>query len=277
MECVMPVNYNVEKIGAGIQVKMALMTGWFGGLSHVEMVEQVAAYGFPAFENLGAGKWEDKEAVRAKCDELGISVGAIACGGTINGEGPVNPAYHDTFENEVRAAIVNAKALGTKTLLALTGAERSDMSMAQQMDNVVVASKRLAPMLEDAGMVMVYETLNIRKDHKGYALVYSKQAADMVRQVGSPAVKFLFDVYHQQISEGDVIRNLTDFKDEIGHFHFGDNPGRREPGTGELNYKNIFKAIAASGYTGCVSAEFSKSKDLEVEALLRILADCARW
>ena len=97
----MSVNYNVEKIGAGIQVKMALMTGWFGGLSHVEMVEQVAAYGFPAFENLGAGKWEDKEAVRAKCDELGISVGAIACGGTINGEGPVNPAYHDTFENEV--------------------------------------------------------------------------------------------------------------------------------------------------------------------------------
>lgn len=273
----MPVNYNVEKIGAGIRIKLALMSGWFGGLSHVEMVEQVAAYGFPAFENLGAGKWEDKEAVRAKCEELGISVGAIGCGGTINGDGPVNPAYHDTFENEVRTAMANAKALGTKTLLALTGAERSDMSMEQQMDNVAAVSKRLAPMLEDAGMVMVYETLNIRKDHKGYALVYSKQAADLVRQVGSPSVKFLFDVYHQQISEGDVIRNLTDFKDEIGHFHFGDNPGRREPGTGELNYKNIFKAIAASGYTGCVSAEFSKSKELSVEDLLRILADCARW
>jgi len=132
-------------------------------------------------------------------------------------------------------------------------------------------------MLEDAGMVMTFETLNVKKDHKGYALVYSNQAAELVQSIGSPAVKFLFDVYHQQISEGDVIRNLTDYKNEIGHYHFGDNPGRHEPGTGELNYKNIFKAIADTGYTGCVSAEFSKTKDLSVEDLLRILADCATF
>lgn len=273
----MPVKRDVEKIGAGMKIKLAVMSGWFPELSHVEMVEQVAAYGFPAFENLGAGKWEDKEAVRDKCEELGITVGAISCSGTIVGDGPVNPAFHDTFVAEVKTAIANAKALGTKTLLALTGAERTDMTMAEQMANVAKAAKRVAPMLEDAGMVMTFETLNVKVNHKGYALVYSNQAADLIRSIGSPAVKFLFDVYHQQISEGDVIRNLTDYKNEIGHYHFGDNPGRREPGTGELNYKNIFKAIAASGYTGCVSAEFSKSKDLPLEDLLRILADCARW
>ena len=68
------------------KIKLAVMSGWFPELSHVEMVEQVAAYGFPAFENLGAGKWEDKEAVRDKCEELGITVGAISCSGTIVGD-----------------------------------------------------------------------------------------------------------------------------------------------------------------------------------------------
>ena len=98
-----------------------------------------------------------------------------------------------------------------------------------------------------------------------------------MKAIDSPNVKFLFDIYHQQITEGDVIRNFTTYKNEIGHFHFGDNPGRREPGTGELNYKQIFKAIDAMGYKGIVSSEFSKSKDLSLEGLLKILADCATW
>lgn len=273
----MPVNYDVEKIGAGVKINLALMSGWFGDLSHTEMVEQVAAYGFPAFENLGAGKWEDKEAVKAKCQELGIKVGAISCSGTINGDGPVNPAFHPTFVAETKEAIKNAQLLGTSTVLALTGAERHDMTMEQQMANVAEASRLVAPYLEDAGITMTFELLNIRKDHAGYAFVYSKQGADLIRTINSPNIKMLFDVYHQQISEGDVIRNLTDYAAEIGHFHFGDNPGRHEPGTGELNYKNIFKAIDASGYKGVVSSEFSKTKDLSVEGLLRILADCATW
>jgi len=273
----MPVNYNVEKIGSGVKINLAVMSGWFEGLSHTEMVEQVAAYGFPAFENLGAGKWEDKEAVKAKCAELGIKVGAISCSGTINGDGPVNPAFHQTFVAETREAIKNAQALGTPTVLALTGAERHDMAMAEQMANVAAASRLVAPYLEDAGITMTFELLNVKKDHGGYAFVYSRQGADLIREINSPNIKMLFDVYHQQISEGDVIRNLTDYAAEIGHYHFGDNPGRREPGTGELNYKNIFKAIAATGYKGVVSSEFSKSKGLSLEDLLKILADCATW
>jgi len=273
----MAVNHNVEKIGANIKIKMALMSGWFEGLSHTEMVEQVAAYGFPAFESLGAGKWEDKEAVRAACEKFGVSCGAISCGGTINGDGPVNPAYHDKFEELVKEAIANGKALGTNVLLALTGAQRFDMTVEEQMENVAAAAKRVAPYLEDAGMMMVFETLNVKVDHAGYMLVTSKQGSELSQMVGSPNVKFLFDVYHQQISEGDVCRNIKTYISDIGHFHFGDNPGRHEPGTGELNYKAIFKTIADSGYTGIVSAEFSKTKTLAVEDLLRILADCATW
>ena len=152
-----------------------------------------------------------------------------------------------------------------------------DMTQEQQLENVAIAGRRVAPLLEDAGITLVYETLNIKVDHAGYALVTSKQGSDLVKAIDSPNVKFLFDIYHQQITEGDVIRNFTTYKNEIGHFHFGDNPGRREPGTGELNYKQIFKAIDAMGYKGIVSSEFSKSKDLSLEGLLKILADCATW
>ncbi len=271
----MPLDLNVTKYGAGIKAKIALMCGWFSDMSHVEMVEQVAAYGFPAFEDLGACNWTDKEAVRAKCQELGIEVGAISSSGTINGDGPVNPAFHDQFETEIRQSIVNAKALGTKTVLALTGAQRSDMSLQQQMDNLAVAGRRVAPMLEDAGITMVFEALNVKVNHAGYALVYSDQAAALVRAIDSPAVKFLFDVYHQQISEGDVIRNIQTYAKEIGHYHFGDNPGRHEPGTGELNYTNIFKAIVETGYTGCISSEFGKT--CSTDEVCRVLGACARW
>ena len=273
----MPVNYGVKKVGSDMKVAIAAMAGWFDGLSHVEMVEQVAAYGFPAFERLSANKWEDKEAVREKCRELGVRVGAISCSGTITGDGPVNPEFHPTFVEQTKEAIQNAKLLGSEVVLSLTGALRSDMSFERQMANVVEAGKLVAPYLEDAGITMVWELLNVKVDHAGYALVYSKDGAELVRATGSPNVKMLFDIYHQQISEGDIIRNLTAYAAEIGHYHFGDNPGRHEPGTGELNYKNIFKAIAATGYKGVVSSEFSKTPGCSVDELMANLAECATW
>lgn len=262
-------------IGAHLKNRIAVMSGWFEGCSHVEMVERVAAYGFPAFENLGAGKWEDRREVRRRCEELGVAVGAISGGGTINGPGPVDPAYHDRFEEEIRENIQRAREIGAAVLVGLVGQFRRDVPWEAQRDAVVTAGKRVAPMLEDAGVVLVWEALNVKVNHAGYALVYSKDAADIVRRTGSPAVRFLFDVYHQQISEGDVIRNIQAYISEIGHFHFGDNPGRHEPGTGELNYRNIFKAIYQTGYRGLVSAEFSKT--CSTEEVLRILADCDAW
>lgn len=273
----MSVDRNVNNYGAGMKVRLAAMSGWFPGLSNVEVVEQIAAYGYTAFENLGAGKWADKEAVKAKCEELGVKPGAISGGGTINGDGPVNLGNHAQFEAQVRDAIRNAKALGSTCLVGLSGAVRERLSLERQMDNLVVAGKRVAPMLEDAGITLVFELLNTLRSHPGYFLVYSDQGADLVDRIGSPNVKLLFDVFHQQISEGSVIDNLTKFSGEIGHYHFADNPGRHEPGTGELNYRNIFKAIAATGYTGIVSAEFSLTANCTSDDVMRIMAECATW
>lgn len=271
----MSVNLNVDPIGAGMRTNIAVSPNWFPGLSHVEIMQQIAAYGFRAFESLSARDWEDRVEVGACCRDLGILVGAVSSSGSIKGDGPLNAGFHDQFEENIRATIPKAHDLGAKALCGAVGAARDDMSKEEQMDNIVAAGKRVAPMLEDAGMTLVWEPLNIKVDHAGYFLVYSQDAAEIVRRTDSPAVKILFDVYHQQISEGDVIRNIREYAAEIGHFHFADNPGRNEPTTGELNYNNIFKAIYETGYRGVVSAEMRKT--LETEQLLRVLAACDVW
>ncbi len=268
----------VKKIGAGLRTKIAINPSWFKG-SHVEQIEQVAAYGFPAFEKLSAGNWPDKEAVRRKCEELGIECGAIGGGmGTITKWGPNDPENHKRFVEAVKQSIENAKAIGSKVLLALTGPNRPGVSKEEQMDALVKAGRLVAPMVEDAGMILVWECLNVLVNHPGYFLVYSKDGAELVRRTERPCIKFLFDIYHQQISEGNLIRNIKAYINEIGHFHFADNPGRHEPGSGEINYKNVFKAIYEAGYRGIVACEFSFSnRKMPVERVLEILAACDRW
>lgn len=268
----------VKKIGAGLRTKIAINPRWFKG-SPVQQIEQVAAYGFPAFEFLGAGRWPDKETVRRRCQELGVECGAIGGGmGTITKWGPNDPETHPRFVEAVKQAIQDAKALGGKVLLALSGPDRKGVSKEEQMDALVRAGRLVAPMIEDAGMILVWECLNVLVNHPGYFLVYSKDGAELVRRTDRPCIKFLFDIYHQQISEGNLIRNIQAYIKEIGHFHFADNPGRHEPGTGEINYKNVFKAIHEAGYQGIVACEFSFSKrNMPVEKVLEILAECDRW
>ncbi|MCL4191858.1 MAG: TIM barrel protein [Thermoguttaceae bacterium] len=266
---------NVKKIGEGLRTKIAVAPQWFQG-NHVEQIEQIAAYGFPAFETLGCGKWEDKESVRKRCEELGILCGAVGGGmGTINEWGPNDPAHHERFIASVKEGIANAQAIGSKRVLALSGAELKDVSREEQMQALVDAGKKVAPFLEEAGITLVWETLNVLVNHPGYFLVYSADGSELVKRTGHPNVKFLYDIYHQQISEGNLINNIKKYIGEIGHFHFADNPGRHEPGTGEINYKNVFRAIYETGYRDIVACEFGKQKP--TEEVLEILAECDRW
>lgn len=110
------------------------------------------------------------------------------------------------------------------------------------------------------------EPLNGLVDHQGHFLQRSDESVDVIDQVGSPNVKLVFDVYHQQITEGNVIRNAVGYKDRINHYHIADNPGRKQPGTGELNYANILRSIKDSGFAGFVGLEcgFTIDTDLAV-------------
>ena len=110
-------------------------------------------------------------------------------------------------------------------------------------------------------MTLSIETLNVLVDHKGYYLATSEEGFRMVDAVGSPRVRLLFDIYHQQITEGNLIANITANLGKISHFHLADVPGRHQPGTGEINYLNVFRAIAAKGYTGFLGLEMWPTVD----------------
>ena len=264
-----------EPVGAGLRTRIAVAPQWFQG-SHVEQIEQIAAAGFTAFENLRCGTWEDKEAVRRRCEELGVACGAVGGGmGTINDWGPNDPENHPRFVEAVKTGIEQAQAIGSKCVLSLSGAARQGVSKEAQMDALVQAGQLVAPLLEQAGIVMVWEPLNVLVNHAGYFLVYSADGSELVKRTDRPHVKFLFDIYHQQISEGNLINNIRKYIGEIGHFHFADNPGRHEPGPGEINYRNVFKAIYETGYRGIVACEFGKKKP--TDEVLAILAECDRW
>jgi hydroxypyruvate isomerase len=131
-------------------------------------------------------------------------------------------------------------------------------------------------LLEKAGVTAVVEVLNTYVDHAGYFLYYMRDAADLIDRVGSPNVKILCDLYHVQIMEGNLILNIRTHIDRIGHFHIGDHPGRHEPGTGEVNYRNVFKAIYDLGdrYQGYAALEYRPLAPLEENlAAMRRLAN----
>jgi hydroxypyruvate isomerase len=122
----------------------------------------------------------------------------------------------------------------------------------KQTVNVITALKKAAEILEPHGLVMVLESLS---DNPDLFLRHTDQAFMICKAVNSPACKFLDDMYHMQRNEGNIIANIDKVWDEIGYFQIGDNPGRKEPGTGEMNYKNIFKHIYEKGYKGILGME----------------------
>jgi len=134
--------------------------------------------------------------------------------------------------------------------------ERS-LSFDMQTANVITALKKGAAILEPHGLVMVLESLS---DNPDLFLRHTDQAFMICKAVGSPSCKFLFDMYHMQRNEGNIIANIDKVWDETGYFQIGDNPGRKEPGTGEMNYKNIFKHIYDKGYKGILGMEHGNAK-----------------
>jgi hydroxypyruvate isomerase len=135
---------------------------------------------------------------------------------------------------------------------------------------VVEGLKAIAPYAEEKNITLSLEPLNVLVDHAGYYLVTSEQGFQVIDEVGSPQIKLLYDIYHQQITEGNILATICANMDKIGHLHVADVPGRQEPGTGELNYQNIFSRIADSDYQGYVGLEFKPSTTSE-EALAKVL------
>ena len=161
----------------------------------------------------------------------------------------------------LKESIQIAKKLGTKILITQVGNELNDRSRKDQEESLVEGLKEASKILEKEKITLVFEPLNILVNHKGYFLWSSKEAFEICAKVNSPNVKVLFDIYHQQISEGNLISNITANIDKIGHFHCAGNPGRNELYRGEINYKQIFRAIRKSGYKGFIGLEYFPLED----------------
>ena len=166
--------------------------------------------------------------------------------------------YRNEFLNFIKKSVEVAKRVNAKWMTVVPGHLDLRKDMSYQTSNVVETLKRASDILEPHGLVMALEPLNFR-DHPGLFLTESPQAFQICKAVNSPSCKILFDIYHQQIQEGNLIPNIEDTWDEIAYFQIGDNPGRREPTTGEINYKNVFKFIHEKGFDGILGMEHGNS------------------
>lgn len=230
----------------------------FEGVATVDAVRRVKACGIDAFEFWG---WWDKDlpAIKDVAAECQMQI-ASCCTKFIS---LVDAAKRSEYLEGLAESIQAAKSLNCPTLISQVGDFLPDVPREQQHESLVEGLRQAAPLLEAAGVTLVFEPLNELVDHVGYYLVRSDEAFEIVDEVGSDCVKVVFDIYHQQISEGNVIRNATENIGKIAHFHAAGNPGRNELTRGELNYSQILAAIAATGYDKYVGLEYWPLDDVE--------------
>jgi hydroxypyruvate isomerase len=231
----------------------------------VAQLEFMAAEGFTAFEDneMKGRPVADQERIGQALARLKMGMGVFVCH-TIGWREPNltsgDAAARDRFVTEVRESVEVAKRVNAKWMTVVPGLVHPRLELSYQTANVVEALKRAAAVLEPHGLVMVIESLNTLRDHPGQFLNLIPQAYMICKAVGSPSCKILFDAYHQQITEGNLIPNIDAAWDEIAYFQVGDNPGRKEPGTGEVNYRNVFRHIHGKGYSGIVGMEHGNSR-----------------
>ena len=169
-------------------------------------------------------------------------------------------AMRKEFLASIKKSVEVAKRVNAKWMTVVPGHLDLRKDMGYQTANVIETLRRASEVLEEHELTMVLEPLNFR-DHPGLFLTKSAQAYDICKAVDSPACKILYDIYHQQIQEGNLIPNIEASWDEIAYFQIGDNPGRKEPTTGEINYKNVFKFIHEKGFRGIMGMEHGNSRD----------------
>ena len=229
----------------------------------IDQINYMADLGFKAFEDNGMSSRSIalQNKISKTLENRGMKMGVFVAH-KIYWDKPNLSSGDDDYKNEflnyIKTSVEVAKRVNAKWMTVVPGHLDLRKDMSYQTSNVIETLKIASDILEPHGLVMVLEPLNFR-DHPGLFLTESPQAFQICRAVDSPSCKILFDIYHQQIQEGNLIPNIDKTWDEIAYFQIGDNPGRKEPTTGEINYKNVFKFIYEKGYDGILGMEHGKS------------------
>lgn len=239
-------------------------------MSRRELFEAYRRIGFQAVE-----VWkrpDDFDDIVGTASEVGLVVASMAGHDSLT-SGLNNAANHDRIAAEIAESAEIAARYGIPGLICFSGNRLGEID---GMDQTVAGLKRVAPIAERHGVNLNLELLNSKVDHPGYECDRSSWGFEVCRRVASPRVKVLYDIYHMQIMEGNIIRTIRDNIDLIGHFHTAGNPDRRDlDDSQELNYAGICSAIAESGYDLFVGHEFSPKKPI-LESLEDAFRVCNR-
>ncbi len=242
-----------DEINKRIALKQSVSRWCYGGLTLDQLCAAAKEMGLAAIDLLDQPEWEVPKKYGLAC--------AMANGfGTIP-RGFNRPDQHDKLVADAGQMIPAAAAAGVPNIVCFSG-NRAGMSDGEGLANCITGLKRLAPVAEQHGVTLCLELLNSKVDHKDYQCDHTAWGAEVVKGVGSSRVKLLYDVYHMQIMEGDVVRTIRSFAPHIGHFHTGGVPGRNEiDDTQELNYRRVAQAIVETGFTGYLAHEFVPKRD----------------
>ena len=230
----------------------------------IDQLQFMADEGFTAMEDNGmmGRPIEVQEKVAAEMSRLNMTMGVFVAYAEFQKATLVtdDPEVREMIVQRMHEAVEVAKRVNAKWCTVVPGTYHQGMEWDYQTANVVENLKWASGVLEPAGVIMVLESLNWYADHPGLFLHKIPQAYQICQAVGSPSCKILDDLYHMQISEGNLIPNMDTAWEEIAYFQVGDNPGRKEPGTGEINYNNVFEHIHKKGFTGVIGMEHGNSQ-----------------
>lgn len=220
-------------------------------LSIQEKLGILQQIGYKAFEIWG---WWDRdlEELKRTKEELGLALASM-CTRMVS---LVIPEMRSQFILGLKESLDVASKLNCAFLICQTGDHNASIPREVQRQSLIAGLKEAVPYLEQAGVTLIVEPLNTKVDHPGYYLEHSEEAFAIIDEVNSPNVKIVYDIYHQQISEGNLIPTITSNIDKIAYFHMADHPGRHEAGTGEIHYPNVFAEIQKTGYTGYMGLEY---------------------
>lgn len=235
---------------------------FFKDIDFAAAIRRVKALGYDAAETYN---WKDLDfdAVRAACEETGVELLSM-CTTEFR---MTDPALRTAWLDGLRESCEAAKKLGVKRLITQVGPD-TGAPRAQQHASIVAALRDARPILEDSGVTIMIEPLNTYVNHPGYYLWSSVEGFEIIREVDHPLVQVVYDIYHQQVMEGNIIPNVTNNLDCIAHLHSAGHPGRHELQYGESDYKVIFAAVDKAGYKGACGLEYSPL--LEPEESLRL-------
>ena len=235
------------------------------GESIVDQIKFASDQGFTAWEDNGAMRRPEElqsqigETLRQRGMTMGVFV-SLADFRSSDFVTKTDRGYQDSIRKTMGRAVETAKRVGAKWTTVVPGLVNQKLDPGYQTANCIANLKAMAEVGEPAGLVMVLEPLNWYADHPGLFLRTVPQAYAICKAVNSPSCKILDDLYHQQIDVGNLIPNMEKAWDEIDYIQVGDNPGRKEPTTGEINYRNIFTRLHERKFNGVVGMEHGNSK-----------------